>query len=52
MKINAEWHKMNVMPNPPAGGPTLQQRIAWHIAHAKNCGCRPIPQSMQKEIEK
>ncbi len=48
MKINEEWHKNNWMPK----NPTLKQRIIWHIAHAKNCACRPIPPNVQKEIDK
>ena len=38
-KLNAEWHKAHKMPK----NPTIQQRLAWHIEHAKHCGCRPIP---------
>jgi hypothetical protein len=41
-RINAEWHRNNVMPK----NPTLEQRIAWHIEHAKVCGCRAIPPSL------
>lgn len=37
--MNAEWHRRHVMPK----NPTPAQRIAWHRAHAKHCGCRPIP---------
>ena len=35
-RINAEWHKAHPMPKTP----TMDQRIAWHIEHAKHCGCR------------
>ena len=38
MKINKEWHLKHKMPK----NATLEQRIEWHIAHAKNCGCRKI----------
>ena len=38
-KLNKTWHAKNRMP-PKA---TVQQRIAWHLAHRKHCGCRPIP---------
>ncbi len=38
-KTNKLWHEQNPMPK----NPTAEQRIAWHIDHAKNCGCRPIP---------
>lgn len=37
MAINAAWHKANRMPR----NATLDQRIAWHEAHLKNCACRP-----------
>ncbi|KKQ74344.1 MAG: hypothetical protein US96_C0034G0005 [Candidatus Woesebacteria bacterium GW2011_GWB1_38_5b] len=48
MKINAEWHKKNKMPK----NPTEEQRIKWHIAHAKNCACWPIPKKLQEIIDK
>ncbi len=28
------------------------RRIKWHIAHTKNCGCRPIPAKLLEIIEK
>ncbi len=27
--------------------PTTAQRIAWHKAHAKACGCRPLPAALR-----
>jgi len=48
MSINKEWHKANRMPK----NPTLEQRIKWHLAHAKNCKCRPIPKKLLAEIKK
>jgi hypothetical protein len=48
MKINKEWHEKNRMPK----NPTLEQRIQWHIAHAANCACRPIPPKLQAEIDR
>lgn len=36
---NKVWHEHNRMP-PNA---TFQQRVAWHLAHAAACGCRPMP---------
>ncbi|MHC2435416.1 hypothetical protein ACVMB0_002791 [Bradyrhizobium sp. USDA 4451] len=30
---------------------TRQQRIAWHVAHAKVCACRPVPDSVRLEVE-
>lgn len=37
-KINKEWHARHKMPKNPTG----EQRIAWHVDHARNCGCREI----------
>lgn len=27
--------------------PTLNQRIQWHVDHARECACRPIPRKIQ-----
>lgn len=40
------------MPNPPAGGPTLDQRVKWHVEHAKNCTCRPLHGKILEEIKR
>ena len=48
MKINADWHSKNKMPK----NPSLNQRIEWHLAHAKNCTCRPIDGKIWEEIKK
>lgn len=45
---NKERHLANKMP-PKA---TLDQKIKRHIEHAKNCKCRPMPESIKKEIQK
>jgi hypothetical protein len=48
-KINAAWHKAHRMP-PRA---TLDQRVAWHLAHWKACACRTtLPASIVTELEK
>jgi hypothetical protein len=39
MILNKEWHVTHRMPT----NATLEQRIAWHIEHKKNCACRDIP---------
>jgi hypothetical protein len=44
--INKPWHDKNPMPK----NPSLEQRMKWHLAHAKNCGCRPIPPKLKAEI--
>jgi hypothetical protein len=47
-KLNATWHKANRMP----ANASLDQRIAWHLAHAKACACRGLPASIIKELER
>jgi hypothetical protein len=47
MKINKEWHNKHPMPK----NPTVEQRIEWHLAHAKNCGCREIPEKLKALIK-
>ena len=44
--IDRTWHAENPMPK----NPTLDQRIEWHLAHARVCECRPIPDSIASEI--
>lgn len=41
MAINKTWHLANRMPK----NATVEQRIAWHEGHMKNCSCRPIAES-------
>jgi len=48
LNINKEWHLKNKMPK----NPTLEERINWHIEHAKNCRCIEMPESIKKEINK
>lgn len=48
MTINAHWHLAHKMPK----NPTLDQRIAWHLAHAKNCNCRALYGKILEEIKK
>ncbi len=46
--MNAAWHDAHPMP-PRA---TLDQRVAWHVAHAKACGCRPMPATVVAELKR
>ena len=46
-RTNAEWHRAHRMPK----NPTVEQRIAWHRAHAQNCNCREMPEGIRKLIE-
>lgn len=48
MKLNKAWHLKHPMPEHP----TLEQRIAWHIDHARHCKCREIPVNLQEIIKK
>jgi len=45
-KTNRLWHERNRMPR----NPTPQQRIDWHVAHAANCACRPMPKGVVELI--
>jgi uncharacterized protein YdhG (YjbR/CyaY superfamily) len=47
MPMNAAWHRKH--PAPPK--PTMAQRVAWHSAHAKACGCRPMPATVRRALE-
>lgn len=47
-KINRKWHDENKMPKKA----TTRERVKWHLAHAKNCACRPVPAKIQRIIEK
>ena len=48
MKINKDWHTKNRMPK----NPTLNERVIWHLSHAKNCDCRPLGGKILDEIKK
>lgn len=47
MKINKLWHKKNPMP-PKA---SLSQKMQWHVDHARECGCRPIPKNIEAKLK-
>jgi hypothetical protein len=46
--MNASWHKRHPMPM----GSTLDQRVEWHVAHARACGCREMPPTVIKELKR
>jgi len=48
MALNARWHAKHPMLKPA----TLEQRVKWHVAHAKACGCRPMPRAVAAEVER
>jgi hypothetical protein len=39
--MNPGWHKRHRMPKPAS----LDQRVRWHLAHVRACGCREIPKA-------
>ncbi len=48
-RINAEWHKANRMP----ARATLDERVAWHLAHLKACACRTdLPETVLAELKR
>jgi hypothetical protein len=47
-KLNRVWHAANKMPR----NPTLEQRIEWHLEHAKYCSCRKMLAEMEVLIAK
>ncbi|HXS35536.1 MAG TPA: hypothetical protein VN721_02460 [Flavipsychrobacter sp.] len=47
-KINREWHEKNRMP----ANANIDQRIAWHLEHAKHCNFREIPENLKLEMKK
>jgi hypothetical protein len=46
--LNAAWHDAHPMPK----NATLDQRVSWHVAHAKACGCRAIPATVAAELKR
>ena len=44
--INAAWHKAHPMPK----NATLDQRIEWHVAHIRACGCRQITGKLRDQM--
>jgi hypothetical protein len=47
-RMNSRWHAAHRMPM----GATLDQRVKWHLAHAENCACRPIPVTVVAELKR
>jgi hypothetical protein len=44
--MNTEWHKRHVL----SRAATLDERIAWHREHQKQCACRPIPAKLKERL--
>jgi len=48
MKLNREWHLAHKM----SKNPSMDQRVEWHVEHARNCSCRKLEGKMLEEIRK
>jgi hypothetical protein len=46
MTLNARWHRAH----PLGESASRSERIAWHVEHAAQCGCRPVPDSLSAEV--
>jgi hypothetical protein len=45
--MNADWHRAHILGrNVP-----MDVRIEWHLEHARECACRPIPASVVAAID-
>ncbi len=47
MNLNKEWHSKHIMPK----NATLEERVAWHLEHQRNCQCRDMPESIKLAIK-
>ncbi len=49
MDTNAQWHAKHQLP----AKPTMDQRVKWHIEHARRCTCRhPIDPELLDELKR
>jgi hypothetical protein len=46
-EMNKEWHAAHKL----GRHASMDDRMAWHLKHAANCGCRKVPQSIMRELE-
>lgn len=46
--INRAWHQARRIPT----NATFSERLSWHLEHAKQCGCRPIPAATLDELQR
>ena len=45
--MNTAWHEKHRLEK----GASMKERVVWHVAHRKACGCRSIPASVESELE-
>ncbi|HUB08882.1 MAG TPA: hypothetical protein VMB50_17875 [Myxococcales bacterium] len=46
--MNTAWHEKHPLPLYAKE----DEQVAWHLAHAKVCGCRPIPAWIRRRAER
>jgi hypothetical protein len=46
-RLNATWHLKHPMPR----NASWEQRVKWHIGHAKACDCREVPKTILAEFK-
>jgi hypothetical protein len=46
--LNRQWHGQHQL----SSRASLDERVRWHLEHAKVCGCRPIPARVLEEIDR
>ena len=46
--LNKGWHQHHVMPK----NASIEQRLRWHVAHARACGCRQLPPTVIAELRR
>ncbi|MET3926158.1 hypothetical protein [Devosia sp. 2618] len=44
--INRAWHEAHRLPT----NAKLDERIAWHLEHARECGCREMPEGVKQAL--
>jgi RimJ/RimL family protein N-acetyltransferase len=44
--LNRAWHQRHVL----GSHARMDDRVAWHLAHAQECACRPIPPTVAQQI--
>ncbi len=45
--MNREWHPAHVL----GSNAPMDRRVEWHVAHARECACAPVPASVLAEIQ-
>lgn len=46
MTLNRDWHDAHEL----GQGAPMDARVAWHLEHARECGCREVPRTVREEL--